>query len=480
MKKLFTFYFFSIFLIISCTTDNDNIGNIPNEPISKNLTIFIVNDIHGQIDNFSKIKYIIDKERQKTNVIVTSGGDIFSGNPIVDNYPEKGFPIIDIMNRVGFDVSVIGNHEFDYGETNLKNRMNQANFNWVCSNIEMNNSGIPQPFEYTTISVDNLKVTFLGLIETDGKDDAIIPSTHPWRVKNIIFERPENVVSKYSKIKQQEDSDLYIALTHIGYSKNNGSLGDYQLAEQFPYFDLIIGGHSHSKIDNIVNNIPIFQAGGYLNNLGKIEMTITDKKIESIEYELIDLNSRTEHDLDLKKIIEEYNDSPFFNKIIGFSHLNHDRSQIGCFISEALRVKMDVDLTFQNTGGVRSNLDYGDITKKEIFEILPFNNPTMIYEMTVTEIKNFLIGSRSGFYYSGVKFENSNGTIDVKDLNGNLIPDNTILSVGLNDYIPAVYDAYFPTDGIVQTQTDAEVVISYLEEIDNQVDYPNSDNYFKY
>ncbi len=72
----------------------------------------------------------------------------------------------------------------------------------------MNSSGIPQPFEYTTISVDNLKVTFLGLVETNGKEDATIPSTHPWRVKNLIFERPENVVSRYSNVKEQENSDL--------------------------------------------------------------------------------------------------------------------------------------------------------------------------------------------------------------------------------------------------------------------------------
>ena len=480
MKKLFTFYLFIIFLIISCTTVHDNIIDPPDEQVTKNLTIFIVNDVHGQIDNFSKIKYIIDEERLKTNVIITSGGDIFSGNPIVDNYPEKGYPIIDIMNRIGFDVSVIGNHEFDYGETNLKNRINQANFDWVCSNVEMTNSIIPQPFEYTTLSVDNLKVTFLGLIETDGKEDAIIPSTHPWRVENVIFERPENVVSRYANIKEQEGSDLYIALTHIGYSKNNGRLGDYQLAEQFPYFDLIIGGHSHSKIETVVNNTPIFQAGGYLKNLGKIELTITDKKIETIKYELIDLSDRTEHDSELKNIIEEYNDSPFFNEIIGYSHLNHDKPQVGCFVAKALRAKLNVDLTFQNTGGVRSNLDFGDITKREIFEILPFNNPTLIYEMTVTEIKNFLIGSGSGFYYSGVKFENINGDFNIKDLDGNIIPDNTILSVGVNDYIPAVYDVYFPTNGIIQPQTDAETVILYLKEIESQVNYPNSDNYFRY
>ncbi len=208
-------------------------------------------------------------------------------------------------------------------------------------------------------------------------------------------------------------------------------------------------------------------------------MTITDKKIESIEYELIDLSNRSEHDSELKKVIEDYNDNPFFNEIVGYSHLNHDKPQVGSFVAEALRAKLNVDLTFQNTGGVRSNLDFGDITKREIFEILPFNNPAMIYEMTVAEIKTFLKESGSGFYYSGVKFENDNGYIDVKDLNGNLIPDNTILSVGLNDYIPAVYDAYFPNNGVIQPQTDAETVISYLEEINSEINYSDS-NYFKF
>lgn len=480
MRNLILILYLALLSLVSCTSGNDNQLNIPEGSITKDLTIFIVNDIHGQIDNFSKIKYIIDKEREVTNVIVTSGGDIFSGNPIVDNYPEKGYPIIDLMNRVGFDISVIGNHEFDYGEVNLKNRINQANFDWVCANVDMDKSGIPQPFEYTTVSVDNLKVTFLGLVETNGKEEAIIPSTHPWRVKNIIFEQPEDVVMRYSNVKDEENSDLYIALTHIGNNGVHGELGDHQLAEQFPYFDLIIGGHSHSKVNDIVNSIPIFQAGSYLTNMGKIELTVTNKNIETIEYELIDLNSRTEQDSELKEIINEYNDSPYFNEVIGFSHLNHEKSQVGCFITEALREKMEVDLTFQNTGGIRADLGQSDITTRNIFEILPFNNSMVIYNMTVSEIKSFLIGSGSGFYYSGIIFENIGGVINVKDLDGRILSDEKVLSVGVNDYIPAVFDAYFPPGGTVMPQTDAETVISYLQEIDDQVNYPSCDNYFRY
>ena len=466
-----------VFIAISCS-NNDSIT--PTESQTEKLTIFILNDIHGQIDNFAKVKHLVDKEKEKTNVLLTSAGDIFSGNPIVDNYPEKGFPIIDIMNRVGFDVSVIGNHEFDYGEVNLKDRMLQANFDWVCANVTTNTSVIPQPSAYTTITKNNLKVTFLGLVETDGKENATIPSTHPWRVKNLTFERPENVVGNYSHIKEEQGSDLLIALTHIGYSKSGGRMGDLQLAIQYPFFDLIIGGHSHSKIEQVANNIPIFQAGSYLNYIGKIELTIKDKAVKSVNYELIDLSLITEEDAAIKTIINTYNDAPFFKEVVGFSELDHQRNQVGNFTADALRLQMGVDIAFQNTGGVRANLNYGDITKKEIFQILPFNNSAITYTMTIAEIKNFLKGSGDGFYYAGVTFQKSNNQIIVRDLNDNILSDNTTVTVGVNDYIPAVYDTYFTATKIVSSQTDAETVISYLEQANIPVNYATSNNYFKY
>lgn len=256
MKKISIFLLTVIILITGCSKENEVIQNE-----AKNLTIFFVNDQHGQLNNFSKIKHIIDLEKLETNVITVCSGDIFSGNPVVDNHPQKGYPMIDVMNRVGFDVSVIGNHEFDYGESILTDRINQANFDWVCANVDMENSSIPDPFEYQTISVEDIKVTFLGLVETNGSDTNTIPSTHPWRVQNLTFERPENVIAQYSNIKSQENSDLYVALTHLGYDSSGGSLGDSQIAMQYPYFDLIIGGHSHQTINTTINNIPIFQSG---------------------------------------------------------------------------------------------------------------------------------------------------------------------------------------------------------------------------
>ena len=466
-----------LFILVSCNKDNEL---VTPKDTTENLTIFILNDIHGQIDNFAKVKHLVDEEKTKTNVLLTSAGDIFSGNPIVDNYPQKGYPIIDLMNKVGFDVSVIGNHEFDYGEVNLKDRMEQANFTWICANVQTDASVIPQPEPFTTITVNDLKITFLGLVETDGKENATIPSTHPWRVQNLTFQRPENVVGNYSNIKQSEDADLLIALTHIGYYKNGDRLGDFQLATQYPYFDMIIGGHSHSKIDKVINDIPIYQAGSYLNHIGKIKLTVKNKKIKTINYELIDLNLITEEDSEIKSIIASYNDAPFFKEVVGFSEVHHERPQVGNFTADAIKQKMNVDVAFQNTGGVRANLDYGDITTKEIFQILPFNNNVITYSMTVAEIKAFLKGSGSGFYYSGVRFYRDFNEVVVEDANGTVLSDSKILTVALNDYIPAVYDNYFTSSKIVSSNTDAQTVISYLKEINSQVNYSGSNNYFKY
>ena len=475
MKSIQAILLIVFITIFSCTKNNQTADNS-----TKNLTIFHVNDVHGQIDNFSKVKHIIDAERIKTNVIVASSGDLFSGNPTVDNYPEKGYPIIDIMNSVGFDIAVIGNHEFDYGIEGLANRIEQSEFKWVCANVNTKNSKLPQPPAYATITINDLKITFLGLIETAGSENIIIPSTHPNKIKELSFQRVQNVVRDYNDVKTQEDADLFIALSHLGHNGFDDSLGDFQLARENFFFDMIIGGHTHAIIDTTIANIPIFQTGSYLHNLGKIELSIKNKSIQSVNFSLIDLDNYKQHDNQLKAIIETYNDLPELKEIIGYSHQYHSRRQLGCFYTDALRLKMDVDVTFQNTGGIRTSLDKGNITKREIYEISPFNNGTSIFEMTVAEIKKFLIDSKSGFYYSGIILSKVDGKIQINDLHNRKIPDDYILKVGINDYIPAVNDWLFPENSVIQPLTAAETLIAYLKDINNEVDYPSCNRYFRY
>lgn len=472
MKRLFILITI-LFLSFSCAKDNDT----PKEQLplenSKELTIFHFNDQHGRIENFAKIRHIIDQERELTNVMVVCGGDIFSGNPVVDNHEEKGYPMIDLMNKIGVDVSVLGNHEFDYGEEILSNRFEQAEFDWVCANVNTRASEIPQPKAYKTISKKDIKVTFLGLVETNGKDNDVIPSTHPWRVENLTFEKYNNVVDQYSVIKEQENSDLYVALTHLGNSS------DHNLANSFPYFDLIIGGHSHSKNNEVVNEIPIFQAGSNLNYLGKIKLTIQNKKIESINYELIDLEKYANFDNSIKEVVETYIENSNLSEVIGFAEVYHSKSTVGSFYTDALRNEMNVDVTFQNTGGVRKDLNKGDILKSEIYSIDPFNNGSVTYTMTVGEIKDFLKGSKVGIYYAGLEIEQENGVITLLK-NGKELNNTIALKVGLNDYIPAVYDTYFTQTPTITPYTTAETIINYLENNAAPINYSQVNKYFKF
>ncbi|MEN8248507.1 MAG: bifunctional UDP-sugar hydrolase/5'-nucleotidase [Bacteroidota bacterium] len=477
MKKLLLLYILASTLI-SCKEIRYNTP--PSD--SYNLTIFFVNDHHGQLENFSKIKYIVDQAEQETNVIVASAGDMFSGNPVVDQYPEKGYPMIDLMNKVGFDISVIGNHEFDYGEQELMERMEDSEFHWICANVDMSSSVIPEPLEYVTISIDSLDVTFLGLIETGGKPGEIIPATHPLKIENILFEKAENVISKYKNIKEQQEADLYIALTHLGQSGSGTFLSDFQLAEQMPELDLIIGGHSHRKIDTVINNVPVFSAISYLNYLGKIELEVKNKEVKSFEFELIDLNAYPDFDAETKTLIDNYNNEMaiVLDEVIGNSLQYHPKNAVGCFYTDAIQGRLSVDASFQNTGGVRNSLDEGEITKREVYEFDPFMNGTVIYNMSVSDIKNFLIGTGSGFYYAGIQLEQVDSEIVVKDTNGNILEDNTNLTIGINDYIPAVHDAYFPVNGDIQPFTTAEAIIYYLQTINDQVNYPEANCYFRY
>jgi len=117
------FPFLALLLVVGFISCKEKGSNAPNPSNEEHLTIFFTNDMHGQLNNFAKIKHIVDAEKENTNVLLVSAGDIFSGNPIVDQYNEKGYPIIDVMNKTGYDISVLGNHEFDYGLTNLKNRI---------------------------------------------------------------------------------------------------------------------------------------------------------------------------------------------------------------------------------------------------------------------------------------------------------------------------------------------------------------------
>ena len=473
MKKLLLLL--SVLSFLYACDDSKPTPETPTED-ADTLAIYFINDQHGQLDNFAKIKHIVDTEKEtNTNVLLVCAGDMFSGNPIVDQYEQKGYPMIDIMNRTGFDIAVIGNHEFDYGPDVLADRINQAEFEWVCANVAMQESGVPQPNPYKTLEVGDLKVTFLGLIETFGKEDDVIPATHPWRVADMEFERHFDVIDNYRNLKSEESADLFIALTHLG------SSFDIELATNVPELDGVIGGHSHQEINQTINSMPVVQASSYLQLLGRLQFIISEGEIISHSTTFIDLDLYSNFDEDLKAVIDSYKEAPQFEEVIGTATNYLDRTELGCFYTTALKEYYDVDASFQNGGGIRSDIDEGDITTLEIYNMDPFNNGSVVFTLTAKEISDFFVQTNAGLHVSGIEFEEVGQELLILKENGEQYADDELITIGINDYIPAVYDAYFPlSKAQIQDLTTAESIIQYLKTINSTVDDDGCNRYFRY
>ena len=465
IKSLF---FLSLLLFLgACSKDSSNTIIIENK--SEDIIILHMNDIHADINNFPKIAaYINELRKTKANVFLFSAGDLFSGNPFVDQHDKPGYPIIDLMNELKFDAAVIGNHEFDYGQKILNYRIEQASFPFICANIDAENATLKQPDAFTTItSSEGFEIIVLGLIETGTIiDDRYIPSTHPDKVIGIDFPYYLNEAEDYTYLKK--DDNLFVVLSHLGENS------DRKLAAEYSEIDLIIGGHSHKVIQNPYeeNNALICQAGSKGKFIGRVDIEIEDGLVISKSAKLIEVETLSKVDAEIESIVSEYNKNPALNRVIAqnlaeFSNLN----ELGSLMTDAINWKLKTDIAFQNKGGIRSWLPLGDIKVKHIYELDPFGNEVIIFEMTCDEIRSLINERGSGdLKVAGIQYRYVEQGIQLEDFDGNELDESKTYKVGLNSYIASAYTFDHTDEGQTSNVTSANCLIEFLEN-EKEIDY---------
>ena len=436
------------------------------------VVIFSINDPHGRIDNFPRLKTLIENERALNDkVFFVSAGDIFSGNPIVDYHPSKGYPMIDLLNDCDLDISVIGNHEFDYGQDVLNARIEQADFPFICDNVYGATGALNNINGYELITKDDFSIAFVGVVETGSP--GLHPLTHPKKVEGLTFSEGLESFPKYQNLKIEQNADLFVALTHYGHNK------DKQILENYPFVDLVIGGHTDREYGYFHENGYMIMSGSYLNKVSKTTLTVTDKVITDFQFEIIDLSDTSvPMDSAMKVKIDDYNNQPQFYQVIGNAETHHDKSEVGCLYTDALRDVTGADFVIQNMGGIRADLDQGDITPYDIYAIDPFGNGLDTFQMTATELRNFLNEYPSSFSYSTSLeiYKDQNQNYQFKN-NGILLGDNDIVDFCLNDYISNVYSEYFPESRYTYELTTADYIIEYIR--DNHVGNINYQDCFR-
>lgn len=433
------------------------------------VVIFHFNDVHGKIDNFAKVAAIVDGERRRGgDVFLFCAGDNFTGNPVIDQYDPPGEPMLELLNRLGVDLLTPGNHEFDIGLDNVKRFAARARFPFISANIRAGTVDFPQLKPSVVLTTQSgLRLAVFGLIQTEPGNG--LPSTHPDRVKGLRFSEPLQAAVKMKTLRRQ--GHVFLALTHVGFDV------DRRLAEQMPQLDVIVGGHSHTRVDpaEMVNGVLVAQAGSDNRFLGRVELRLRNGRVIEKRGTLIDLKPADSEDSGIKALIAKFNQNPVFARVIAEAPFAIEgKDALGCLMTDAMRVVHGLDVAFQNEGGIRLNRLSERITLKDVYTLDPFGNQVVEIVMNAEEIRalirdSFRRGGEIDLQVSGLSYTVRTDkdlhvlAIDLRDPAGKPLPAERTFKVGVSSYVASSYEFQHRDPGRALGATTAEALIRFLE-----------------
>lgn len=275
------------------------LGGLPlsscDRETEKKITILHTNDVHSHIEVFSKghDKYpniggvarrasLIQNIRlENPNTLLFDAGDIFQGTPYFNYF--GGEVEFKMMSKMGYDAATIGNHDFDNSIDGLDKQLPHASFDFLIANYDFQHTVLDGKTKaYKIYQVDGLKIGVFGIgIKLDGLVDPLL-------YKETIYLDPIEVTQEMTNIlKNQEQCDLVICLSHLGYfyKSTPDYICDLNLAKSTKNIDLIIGGHTHTflKKPTVVRNLDdknllVNQVGCWGVNLGQIDFIFDEEK----------------------------------------------------------------------------------------------------------------------------------------------------------------------------------------------------------
>ena len=458
----------------------------------KNLTILHWNDFHSQNIPFqvkNRIKgtdtdttfmvggagtlaaYVKKEKAAAENVLVLDAGDEFQGTPI--SAITKGRSQIELLKLTRPDAMELGNHDFDYGRDLLSSYLKELPFDVLGGNmIDKRTNKLFAP-AYTVKEVGGIRVGVIGLMSMELHQLCL-----PDNIKDIELKELAATVNGIVPELKKQKCDLIVAVTHVGVQ------GDSLLALAAPDLDIIVGGHSHTPLfkPKRVNNVLIVQAGSRGRWLGKIAVTVDMEKdtvvksyAELIECRTADITPDATVTTLVTKLEEQATKE--LDEVIGqlktdWKKEGYAESNLGNWITDALRTYANADIAFQNSGGIRKELLAGPIRVRDLWEISPFGNTLATFTVDGATLRSMvqyqLSMKEESVQESGMKivYKIVNGERILHNLKVNNVPvqDSKRYTVVTNNFVVAQSKKYFgvelpPSDVTLQTITDREVLI---------------------
>lgn len=265
-------------------------------PASTRLTLLHTNDTHSRIEPFgpgngnvsgkggmAKRATLVKQLRKELgNVLLLDAGDVFQGTPYFNRY--KGVLDYKLMSMMGYDAATLGNHDFDNGVEGLLKAMAEATFPFVNCNLDM--QGAPALAQrvkpWLVKELPGVRVGITGVI-VDFKG-LVTPKNH----EGLVWKDPlESLRPVIKHLREQEKVDMVVVLSHLGHDLKGAGWDDLTLAKRLPGIDVIIGGHSHTfleepvRVPNAGGETLIFQVGFGGVNLGRMDFVLSRGVIQA-------------------------------------------------------------------------------------------------------------------------------------------------------------------------------------------------------
>ncbi|MBT9156759.1 MAG: Mannosylglucosyl-3-phosphoglycerate phosphatase [Firmicutes bacterium] len=357
------------------------------------LTIFHTNDIHSRVASsattlgYARIATIVQAERAANpNVLLLEAGDAFHGQSIANI--SRGQAIVDIMNILQYDAMVPGNHDFNFGQERLRELAGMARFPLLAANIE--GSNLPS---HVIRTVGGRRIAIIGIAtpETAYK-------THPRNVVGLTFQNPSESIRRLVTTLRAQ-ADLIVVLAHLG---QDGDYTSLALARDVPGIDLIIDGHSHDVGALQVGRTLIVQAGEFGNHLGRVDVVFDPAGVRLANGLLEAAHSTTvAQDPRVLEVINRYNQqvNAIHAQVIGNTtvRLEGERAfvrtaetNLGNLVTDAMLRATGADLAVTNGGGIRASIPAGPVTRRHVFDVLPFGNLVVTQKVKGAQVLELL------------------------------------------------------------------------------------------
>ncbi len=430
---------------------------------TKKLTLLHSNDMHGDflaehvdenlVGGVSMLSGYVNKVRQEEkNVIYAIAGDMFRGSIIDSEF--QGISTIQIMNMLGPDVVTLGNHEVDYGVAHLLFLEKCAEFPIINANlhIKTNNARLFDPCY--VMEIDGMKVLFIGILTevalAQCKTDGLIGTF-------VTLEDAAEEVGRICNTYNATDIDFTVLLTHIGFEEDKALAA---LLDPAWGVDVIIGGHSHTFLDEpaVVNGIPVVQAGTGTDQIGRFDIVInTDENcIDSYSWKNIPINAENcPRDPAIEDIIHTYKertDAKYGQIVTKFvRQLTHPtrirETELGDLISDVLKDSLGVDVFLLGSGSIRNEQLGPVVTKGDLNECFPYDDAVHMVYVTGAQLKRMikrmlrdeaLGGAHTEFYQLShglvVEYEQPTHSFLRFDFEGEPVDDERVFTVGLQHF----------------------------------------------